>query len=127
MLRDGGGCNDIGRLRWEERECLLPWVCAGQIHGGLVHAPRRDGHRMRGANRRPDQAVPDGAPESLVSQMREKLIAGLHAAFLGGAADGLYFSCRRGRAGEAPGPVTTSTPPTVGVGAALLTCPTRRS
>ena len=90
VLRDGGGCNDMGRLRQEERECLLPWVCSGQIRGGLVHAPRRDGHRMRGANRRPDQAVPDGALESLVSQMREKLIAGLHAAFLGGAADGLY-------------------------------------
>ena len=77
-------------------------------------------------DRRPDQAVPDGAPESLVSQMREKLIAGLHAAFLGGAADGLYFSCRRGRAGEAPGPMATLTPPTVGVGAALLTCPPPR-
>ena len=34
VLRDGGGCNDMGRLRWEERECLLPWVCAGQIRGG---------------------------------------------------------------------------------------------
>ena len=90
MLRDGGGCNDMGRLRQEERECLLPWVCSGQILGGLVHAPRRDGHRVRGANRRPDQGVPDGALEGLVSQMREKLIAGLHAAFLGGAADGLY-------------------------------------
>ena len=54
-----------------------------------MRAPDRDGHRMRGANRRPDQAGLDGALESLVAQMREQLIAGLPVAFPGYAADGL--------------------------------------
>ena len=60
------------RLRWEQGECLLPWVCAGQIRGGLMRAPDRDGHRMRGANRRPDQAGLDGELRAWSLSMRER-------------------------------------------------------
>ena len=102
VLRDGGGCNDMGRLRWEERECLLPWVCAGQIRGGQALLACRDGHRVRGVQSASRSGRPLWSSESLVAQSRDELIAGLHAAFLGGAADGLYVALLRVRAYALP-------------------------
>ena len=102
VLRDGGGCNDMGRLRWEERECLLPWVCAGQIRGRQALLACRDGHRMRGIQSASRSGRPQWSSESLVAQSRDELIAGLHAAFSGSAADGLTLRFYAGRVCAAP-------------------------
>ena len=102
VLRDGGGCNDMGRLRSEERECLLPWVCAGQIRGGQALLACRAGHRMRGIQSASRSGRPRWSSQSLVAQSRDELIAGLHAAFSGSAADGLTLRFYAGRVCAAP-------------------------
>ena len=36
VLRDGGGCNDIGNgvRRWAERACCVPWLCPANLGDG---------------------------------------------------------------------------------------------